>query len=71
MYDNALVKALKQMSAAKKPPVEALRISYPEPVHGFFQIGTPGPELYMIMIARKNIGKNVILKTLSHLLDRI
>jgi hypothetical protein len=59
LHDNAFVTTLKQMPASKMPPIKALRVSRAKPVHGFFQIRPVGSGQKVVMIAHRNIGKNV------------
>jgi hypothetical protein len=70
--DNDVFKsALKQMTRSKMSIIESPRIGRPQPLHGFGQIGTVGPEQNMIMVAHQYIGEYVGFKTCRHLTQTI
>jgi hypothetical protein len=52
-------------------PIEALGVGSAEPLHGLFQIGSPGSGQNVVMVIHQYISENVDIEPLRHFPDRV
>ncbi len=50
-------------------PIETLGVGGPEPLHGLFQIGSPGSDQQVVVIIHQYIGEYVDIEPLRHFPD--